>query len=131
MEKMIPVLEEIFGEDGYDEAEKAIIEHLGLKIVVDGDKVSIEVPSLGEQFKEQLKKGLRYGISESATNDWGNFIGGLTQDQYKQLFDWAGNGWIRGGGASTQVGKDTLMRMLNGGNYYNGTDLDMLSTAAT
>lgn len=131
MEKMIPVLEEIFGADGYDEAEKAIIEHLGLKIVVDGDKVSIEVPSLGEQFKEQLKKGLRYGISESATNDWGNFIGGLTQDQYKQLFDWAGNGWIRGGGASTQVGKDTLMRMLNGGNYYNGTDLDMLSTAAT
>lgn len=130
MEKMIPVLEEIFGEDGYDEAEKAIIEHLGLKIVVDGDKVSIEVPSLGEQFKEQLKKGLRYGISESATNDWSSFIEGLTQDQYKQLFDLAGNGWIRGGGASTQTGKDTLMRMLNGGNYYNGTDLDMLAVAA-
>ena len=130
MEKMIPVLEEIFGADGYDDAEKAIIEHLGLKIVVDGDKVSIEVPSLGEQFKEQLKKGLRYSINGTATNDWSNFISGLTQDQYKQLFDWAGNGWIRGGGASSQAGKDTLMRMLNGGNYYNGTDLDMLAVAA-
>lgn len=130
MEKMIPVLEEIFGADGYDDAEKAIIEHLGLKIIVDGDKVSIEVPSLGEQFKEQLKKGWRYSINENATNDWSNFIGGLTQDQYKQLFDWAGNGWISGAGASTQAGKDTLMRMLNGGNYYNGTDLDMLAVAA-
>mgnify|MGYP006922028427 len=45
MEKMIPVLEKIFGADGYDDAEKAIIEHLGLKIVVDGDKTSIEVES--------------------------------------------------------------------------------------
>lgn len=129
-EQLIPSIVKIFGADGYDEAEKAIIEHFGLKVVVDGDKVSIEVPSLGEQFKEQLKKGWRYSINENATNDWSNFIGGLTQDQYKQLFDWAGNGWISGAGASTQAGKDTLIRMLNGGNYYNGTDLDMLAVAA-
>ena len=130
MEKMIPVLKQIFGEDNYDEATQTIIETLGLKIVIDNDKMSIEVPSLGEQFKEQLEKGLRYGVSDMSTENWNSFIGGLTQDQYKQLFDWGGKGWIRSGGANTQSRKDTIMRMLNGGNYYNGTDLDMLSTAA-
>ena len=40
-EQLIPSIVKIFGADGYDEAEKAIIEHLGLKVIIDGNKTTI------------------------------------------------------------------------------------------
>ena len=119
MEKMIPVLEEIFGADGYDDAEKAIIEHLGLKIVVDGDKTSIEVESLGETFA----KGFANSVATGATTQkWDKFIGTLTQDQYKQLNSLQKGGWITAGSV---YNPETVRKML-GVDEYQTTDIRTL-----
>ena len=119
MEKMIPVLEEIFGADGYDDAEKAIIEHLGLKIVVDGDKTSIEVESLGETFA----KGFETEIGDELTQQWDNYIGTLTQDQYKKLNSLQKGGWINAG----SVNNPDLINKMLGKDKYQTTDLQVLS----
>ncbi len=119
MEKMIPVLEEIFGKDGYDEAEKAIIEHLGLKIVVDGDKTSIEVESLGEIFAKGFANSV---ATEATTQKWDKFIGTLTQDQYKQLNSLQKGGWIAAGSV---YNPETVRKML-GVDEYQTTDIRTL-----
>ena len=119
MEKMIPVLEEIFGADGYDDAEKAIIEHLGLKIVVDGDKTSVEIESLGETFA----KGFANSVATEATaQKWNDFIGTLTQDQYKQLNSLQKGGWITAGSV---YNPETVRKML-GVDEYQTTDIRTL-----
>ena len=119
MEKMIPVLEEIFGADGYDDAEKAIIEHLGLKIVVDGDKTSIEIESLGETFA----KGFANSVATEATaQKWNDFIGTLTQDQYKQLNSLQKGGWITAG----SVYNPGMVRKMLGVDEYQTTDIRTL-----
>lgn len=119
MEKMIPIFEEIFGADGYDDAEKAIIEHLGLKIVVDGDKTSIEIESLGETFA----KGFANSVATEATaQKWNDFIGTLTQDQYKQLNSLQKGGWITAGSV---YNPETVRKML-GVDEYQTTDIRTL-----
>lgn len=117
MEKMIPVLEEIFGADGYDDAEKAIIEHLGLKIVVDGDKTSIEVESLGEVFAKNFD-GFDDGlISDNTVQSWDNYIGGLSKEKLGQLKKLQSGGWI---GAGSVYTPDVLNKMLGNGYEYTG-----------
>ena len=119
MEKMIPVFEEIFGADGYDEAEKAIIEHLGLKIVVDGDKTSVEVESLGETFAKGFANSV---ATEATTQKWNDFIGTLTQDQYKQLNSLQKGGWITAG----SVYNPGMVRKMLGADEYQTTDIRTL-----
>lgn len=119
MEKMIPIFEEIFGADGYDDAEKAIIEHLGLKIVVDGDKTSIEIESLGETFA----KGFANSVATEATaQKWNDFIGTLTQGQYKQLNSLQKGGWITAG----SVYNPGMVRKMLGVDEYQTTDIRTL-----
>lgn len=119
MEKMIPVLEEIFGADGYDDAEKAIIEHLGLKIVIDGDKTSVEVESLGETFAKGFANSV---ATEATTQKWNDFIGTLTQDQYKQLNSLQKGGWITAG----SVYNPGMVRKMLGVDEYQTTDIRTL-----
>ena len=119
MEKMIPVLEEIFGADGYDDAEKAIIEHLGLKIVIDGDKTSVEVESLGETFAKGFANSV---ATEATTQKWNDFIGTLTQDQYKQLNSLQKGGWITAG----SVYNPGMIRKMLGVDEYQTTDIRTL-----
>lgn len=117
MEKMIPVLEEIFGADGYDEAEKAIIEHLGLKIVVDGDKTSIEVESLGEVFAKNFD-GFDEGlVTDNTVQNWDDYIGGLSKEKLSQLKKLQSGGWI---GAGSVYTPDILNKMLGNGYEYTG-----------
>ena len=117
MEKMIPVLEEIFGADGYDDAEKAIIEHLGLKIIVDGDKTSIEVESLGETFAkgfDGFDEGL---VTDNTVQNWDDYIGGLSKEKLSQLKKLQSGGWI---GAGSVYTPDILNKMLGNGYEYTG-----------
>ena len=117
MEKMIPVLEEIFGADGYDDAEKAIIEHLGLKIVVDGDKTSIEVESLGEVFSKSFD-GFDEGlVTDDTVQNWDDYLGGLTKEKLSQLKKLQSGGWI---GAGSVYTPDILNKMLGNGYEYTG-----------
>lgn len=119
MEKMIPVLEQIFGEGGYDKTEQAIIEKLGLKVVIDGDKTEIVAESLGETFTKKFDKE----VSQVSIDRWDRFISGLTQDQYKKLNSLQEGGWID----NSSVRKPKLLKKLIGADEYQTTDLQILS----
>lgn len=118
-EQLIPSIVKIFGADGYDKAEKAIIEQFGLKVVIDGNKTSIESESLGETFS----KGFEGEIGKELTQQWDDYIGTLNRDQYKKLNSLQKGGWINKGSVNNT---DKLNAML-GANQYQTTDLQVLS----
>lgn len=117
-EQLIPILQEMFG-TYIDPTEKEIIEHLGLKVVIDGNKTSIESESLGGTFA----KGFEGEIGKELTQQWDDYIGTLTQDQYKKLNSLQKGGWINKGSVNNT---DKLNAML-GANQYQTTDLQVLS----
>lgn len=115
-EQLIPILQEMFG-TYIDPTEKEIIEHLGLKVVIDGDKTSIEVESLGEVFAKNFD-GFDEGlVTDNTVQNWDDYIGGLSKEKLSQLKKLQSGGWI---GAGSVYTPDILNKMLGNGYEYTG-----------
>lgn len=133
LQGLIEPLATALGADGYDESDKIIIENLGLKLVVGADgTTTIEVESTKDQIKAQFEKALGKELNwgDNTSSKWENFANSLTSDQYNQLYNMIGNGWIDRLSVNTEEGRDVLTRQINGGNYYTGTDAFLLHKAA-
>ncbi len=116
-EQLIPSIVKIFGADRYDDAEKTIIENLGLKLVIDGKNTSIEVESLGEVFAKNFD-GFDEGlVTDNTVQNWDDYIGGLSKEKLSQLKKLQSGGWI---GAGSVYTPDILNKMLGNGYEYTG-----------